>query len=493
MNYSKNCHKPVDSPQERLTQRHKKVAALLLLPLLLSTSGPAMASEQPDQPTVVTEAAVQKENTYTLAQIIQQIGQHNRIGQQYKLNLDLLEESHTKAKNTRKDVQSTLNSVYDKETDAYNSLGTVGQNQATVQQGIQTVQQLIAAEHPGATQAQLQQLLLTDSRYLALQAQMTALTGMESQLNSGISTAEDAIEQLWDGLDEVDTTLRTIENKQDDVTKNQADWDEEVKLITNLLVRKTITMEHTQDLLEQKAALLQKQYAVAVKQEEVGLSVPVNTKDIQLSIEETATQLEQVKDGVQLLKRQLNDMMGRSLDAALHIEPVAEPGYVSIAPSYSADLLKQARENDYTLKTLQRDIDNYKEDAQDLKDEGKFESDTLKIYDLNIELSKISIQNEETALDNDLKKLIDAVKVAGQTYQEKLDAYQNAGVKYQQTEKYAEVGLISPLAFQAAGLEYEQAALTRQQAAYDYALAKLEYEAFLKGTDLSIYEQYKGL
>ena len=493
MNYPKNCHKPVYSPQERLTQRHKKVAALLLLPLLLSTSGPAMASEQPDQPTVVTEAAVQKENTYTLAQIIQQIGQHNRIGQQYKLNLDLLEESHTKAKNTRKDVQSTLNSVYDKETDAYNSLGTVGQNQATVQQGIQTVQQLIAAEHPGATQAQLQQLLLTDSRYLALQAQMTALTGMESQLNSGISTAEDAIEQLWDGLDEVDTTLRTIENKQDDVTKSQADWEEEVKLITNLLVRKTITMEHTQDLLEQKAALLQKQYAVAVKQEEVGLSVPVNTNDIQLSIEETATQLEQVKDGVQLLKRQLNDMMGRSLDAALHIEPVAEPGYVSIAPSYSADLLKQARENDYTLKTLQRDIDNYKEDAQDLKDEGKFESDTLKIYDLNIELSKISIQNEETALDNDLKKLIDAVKVAGQTYQEKLDAYQNAGVKYQQTEKYAEVGLISPLAFQAAGLEYEQAALTRQQAAYDYALAKLEYEAFLKGVDLSIYEQYKGL
>ena len=475
-------------------QKHRsQAAALILLPFLLSAPASALAAEPPEQTPAVTEAAVQKENTYTLAQIIQQIGQHNRIGQQYTLNLDLLEESHTKAKNTRKDVQSTLNSVYDKETDAYNSLGTIGQNQATVQQGIQTIQQLLAAENPGATQAQLQQLLLTDSRYLALQAQMTALTGMESQLNSGISTAEDAIEQLWDGLDEVDTTLRTIENKQDDVTKSQADWDEEVKLITNLLVRKTITMEHTQDLLEQKAALLQKQYAVAIKQEKVGLSVPVNTKDIQLSIEETATQLEQVKDGVQLLKRQLNDMMGRSLDAALHIEPVAEPGYVSIAPSYSADLLKQARENDYTLKTLQRDIDNYKEDAQDLKDEGKFESDTLKIYDLNIELSKISIQNEETALDNDLKKLIDAVKVAGQTYQEKLDAYQNAGVKYQQNEKYAEVGLISPLTFQAAGLEYEQSALSRQQAAYDYALAKLEYDAFLKGTDLSIYEQYKGL
>lgn len=483
-------------------QKHRsQAAALILLPFLLSAPASALAAEPPEQKPAVTEAAVQKENTYTLAQIIQQIGQHNRIGQQYTLNLDLLEESHTKAKNTRKDVQSTLNSVYDKETDAYHSLGTVGQNQATVQQGLLAVQQQVTAaireKEPNLSSAQLQEAvkneLKTNSSYLALQAQMTALTGMESQLNSGISTAEDAIEQLWDGLDEVDTTLRTIENKQDDVTKSQADWDEEVKLITNLLVRKTITMEHTQDLLEQKAALLQKQYAVAIKQEKVGLSVPVNTKDIQLSIEETATQLEQVKDGVQLLKRQLNDMMGRSLDAALHIEPVAEPGYVSIAPSYSADLLKQARENDYTLKTLQRDIDNYKEDAQDLKDEGKFESDTLKIYDLNIELSKISIQNEETALDNDLKKLIDAVKVAGQTYQEKLDAYQNAGVKYQQNEKYAEVGLISPLTFQAAGLEYEQSALSRQQAAYDYALAKLEYDAFLKGTDLSIYEQYKGL
>ncbi len=97
--------------------------------------------------------------------------------------------------------------------------------------------------------------------------------------------------------------------------------------------------------------MLQKQYAVAVKQEEVGLSVPVNTKDIQLSIEETATQLEQVKDGVQLfLKRQLNDMMGRSLDAALHIEPVAEPGYVSIAPATALIYSKQARGKRLYLK-----------------------------------------------------------------------------------------------------------------------------------------------
>ena len=489
-------HKPLGALQKRHALRHKKTAALLLLPLLLTTANPALAAEEPAQATTAaaaTEAAVQKEATYTLAQIIQQIQQHNRISKQYQLNLDLLEESQTKAKNTRRDVQSTLNSVYDKETDAYSSLGTVGQSQASVQQGLLAVQQIIAAEHPGATQAQLQQLLLTDSRYLALQAQMTALTGMESQLNSGISTAEDAIEQLWDGLDEVDTTLRTLENKQDDVAKSQADWDEEVKLLTNLLVRKAITMEHTQALLEQKLDLLQKQYAVSVKQQEVGLAVPVNTKDIQLSIEETATQSQQAEDGVQLLKRQLNDMMGRSLDAPLHIEPVAEPGYVSIAPSYSAQLLKQAKENDYTLKTLQRDIDNYKEDAQDLKDEGKFESDTLRIYDLNIELAKLAIENEETALDNDLKKLLDAVKIAGETYQEKLDAYQNAGVKYQQNEAYAEVGLISPLALQAAALTYEQAALTRQQAAYDYVLAKLEYEAFLKGVDLSVYEQYKGL
>ena len=156
-------------------------------------------------------------------------------------------------------------------------------------------------------------------------------------------------------------------------------------------------------------------------------------------------------------------------------------------------MLKLFKDNSYTLKTLQRDIDNYKEDAQDLKDKGQYESDTLKIYDLNIELSKVSIKDTEASLDNSLKKLIDEVNVTGQIYQETIDGYQNATAKYQQNKKYAEVGLISPLTLQAAGLEYEQAALTRQQAAYDYALAKLEYEAFLKGTDLSIYEQYKGL
>ena len=316
---------------------------------------------------------------------------------------------------------------------------------------------------------------------------------MESQLNSGIVSAESAIEQLWDGIDEVDTMLRTLENKQDDVEKSQADWNEEVKLVTNLLVRKTNTMEHSRDLLEEKYALLQKQLAVAQKQEEIGLSVPVKTKDIQISLEETATQLQQVKDGVQLLKRQLNDMMGRPLDAPLSIAAVPESGYVSIAPVYSADLLKQARDNDYTLKTLQRDIDNYKEDAQDLKDQGKYESDTLKIYDLNIELSKVAIRDEEAAVDNDLKKLINAVNVTGQTYNEKLDAWRNAQTRYEQNQKYKEVGLLSPLKFQAAELEYKQTELARQQAAYDYALAKLEYEAFLKGVDLSIYEKYKGL
>ena len=471
---------------DRRHQRRRKLAALLLLPLLLSMSNPAAAAEQQEQ-------TAADEEMYTLAQIIQQVQQHNRIYQQYQLNLDLLEESRTKAKNTRRDVQSTLNSVYDKESDAYRSLSTIGQNQAAVQQGMQAIQQQIAAAHPGISPAELQKLLASNSSYLALQAQMTALTGMENQLDSGISSAEDAIEQLWDGLDEVDTTVRTIENKQDDVTKSQEDWNEEVKLVTNLLVRKTVTMEHTQDLLEQKAALLQKQYAVALKQEEIGLSVPVKTKDIQLSIQETATQLQQVKDGVHLLKRQLNDMMGRSLDASLPIKPVPETGYVANIPTYSADLLKQVKDNSYTLKTLQRDIDNYKEDAQDLKDKGQYESDTLKIYDLNIELSKVSIKDTEASLDNSLKKLIDEVNVTGQIYQETIDGYQNATAKYQQNKKYAEVGLISPLTLQAAGLEYEQAALTRQQAAYDYALAKLEYEAFLKGTDLSIYEQYKGL
>ena len=472
--------------------QRKRIAIVLLVPVFLCATVPARAEG-------TQQAAASEEQIYTLAQIIEQVQRHNRIGQQYALNLKLLDENQTKARNARDDVQSTLNSVYDQESLAYNSLGTVGKNQSAVSQGMQAIQKQVteAGIAQGLSGQELQNFvqnqLQTNSSYLALQAQSTALTGMESQLNSGIVSAESAIEQLWDGIDEVDTTLRTLENKQDDVEKSQADWNEEVKLVTNLLVRKTNTTEHSRDLLEEKYALLQKQLVVAQKQEEIGLSVPVKTKDIQISLEETATQLQQVKDGIQLLKRQLNDMMGRPLDAPLSIAAVPESGYVSIAPVYSADLLKQARDNDYTLKTLQRDIDNYKEDAQDLKDQGKYESDTLKIYDLNIELSKVAIRDEEAAVDNDLKKLINAVNVTGQTYNEKLDAWRNAQTRYEQNQKYKEVGLLSPLKFQAAELEYKQTELARQQAAYDYALTKLEYEAFLKGVDLSIYEKYKGL
>lgn len=209
-------------------------------------------------------------------------------------------------------MQSTLNSVYDQESSAYNSLGTVGKNQSAVSQGMQAIQKQVteAGIAQGLSGQELQNFvqnqLQTNSSTWPLQAQSTALTGMESQLNSGIVSAESAIEQLWDGIDEVDTTLRTLENKQDDVEKSQADWNEEVKLVTNLLVRKTNTMEYSRDLLEEKYALLQKQLAVAQKQEEIGLSVPVKTKDIQISLEETATQLQQVKDGIQLIKTTLN-------------------------------------------------------------------------------------------------------------------------------------------------------------------------------------------
>lgn len=481
--------------QRKHLLRQGRAIILLWIAAILTIATPTWAA---DTQTATTQ---QDENTYTLEQITKQIQQHNRVNQQYQLNLDLLDENHTKAKNTRSDVQSTLQSVYDKENDAYNSLGTVGKNQSTVKQGMQQIQSQVTQEimtnnptlSPAELQEKVQSALLANSTYMSLQAQLTSLTGMESQLNSGIVTAESSVEQLWDGIDEVDKTLRTIENKQDDVIKSQADWNEEVKLLTNLLVRKTITMEETQSLLQQKQALLQKQYDVGKKQEEVGLSVPVKTKDIQISLDETTTQLKQVTDGVQLLKRQLNDLMGRGLDAPLNIVPIGETGYVADLPTYSADLLKQAKEKDYTLKTLQRDIDNNKEDAKDLKDKGKNESDTLKIYDLNIELSKVSIKDQESAIDNDLKKLIDSVNVAGRTYEEKMEAYYNAKTKYQQNEKYKEVGLISPLVFQAAELEFKQSALTRKQAAYDYSLTRLEYNAFLNGIDLSVYEKYKGL
>lgn len=468
--------------------RHKKLMAVLLIPAMLTITTPAFAAD-----TQAVATTQQDENTYTLDQIIKQIQLHNRVNQQYQLNLDLLDESHTKAKNTRNDVQSTLQTVYDKENDAYHSLGTVGKNQAEVKQGMQAIVLSIKTQNPGISEADLQKALMNNSTYMSLQAQLTSLTGMESQLNSGIVTAESSVEQLWDGIDEVDKTLRTIENKQDDVVKSQSDWNEEIKLLTNLLVRKTITMEETQNLLQQKQTLIQKQYDVGKKQEEVGLSVPVKTKDIQISLDETTTQLKQVTDGIHLLKRQINDLMGRSLDAPLNIVPIGETGYVADLPVYSTDLLKQAKEKDYTLKTLQRDIDNNKEDAKDLKDKGKNESDTLKIYDLNIELSKVSMKDQESAVDNDLKKLIDTVNVAGRTYEEKMETYYNAKTKYQQNQKYKEVGLISPLVFQAAELEFQQSALSRKQAAYDYSLARLEYNAFLNGIDLSVYEKYKDL
>ena len=232
-------------------------------------------------------------------------------------------------------LEDTQAAVYRQEQTVYNKEHLLVQGLDQIEQAaVEQIKSEIAAGKLPADKMQeaLEQTLAANAQYVAYMAQTNVLTGQQSQLQSGLNTAEQALSDLSSGFLQADETLTELDNTKKDLQKYQEDWQKEVKLIVRALAENALILSKNAALLQDKYDYWkQKVLAVTEQKYAVGLAVAADIETAKLEASASAEQLITVTNGLAAIKRQLNDLMGRALDA----------------PSLSSPLMSQPRSHQY--------------------------------------------------------------------------------------------------------------------------------------------------
>ena len=441
---------------------YKKACALLVTGALTTGAAvPALAAETKTAAPATAEES--KTKAMTLKEIQELVVKNNRL----KTTLTLNQEKVIAGLSAIDDGLKDLKDSQDKAAHARRDAST------SASQGKDLLGGLIAADPTN----QSNQILAGISSALLSGAVKTA-SGMETLVDN-------VADRQRDTLEDQQTELK---NTKMDLNKTKEDWENESLAVTQLLVTKTVQVEKGVSLLTQKQSLLERFCKIEEKKQELGFSTGTDLSEKKLAVSEGAKELQSAKDGLTLLKRQLNDLMGREIDEELIITPPELTRTIEAAPAYSEELLKTATDKNYKLKTLRRD----KQQAEaDSKKNDRYDGQ-LKASRVDMQLADVSTEEEKVNIANDLKKKLDAINTAAAEYQNKKDANSKAKIEWEQQQKSAKLGLVSAVELQALELQYEQTEMELSAAAYAYDLAWEEYNMLMNGTTLDIYDVYKS-
>ena len=441
---------------------YKKACALLVTGALTTGAAvPALAADA--KTTAPTTAEETKTQPMTLKEIQELVVKNNRL----KTTLTLNQEKVIAGLSAIDDGLKELKDSQDKAAHARN------QASSSASSGKDLLGGLIAADPTN----QANQILAGISSAL--------LSGTVKTASSMESLVDTIADQQTDTLEDQQTELK---NTKMDLNKTKEDWDNESLAVTQLLVTKTVQVEKGVSLLTQKQSLLERVCQIEEKKQQLGFSTGTDLSEKKLAVSEGAKELQNAKDGLTLLKRQLNDLMGREIDEELIITPPELTRTIETAPAYSEELLKTATDKNYKLKTLRRDKQQAEKDS---KDTSKYDGQ-IKASKVDMQLADVSIEEEKVNIANDLKKKLDAINDAAAEYQNKKDAHSKAKTEWEQQQKSAKLGLVSAVELQALQLQYEQTEMELSAAAYAYDLAWEEYNMLMNGTTLDIYDVYKS-
>lgn len=450
--------------------QYKKACALLVTGALTAGMAvPAFAAEtkQAEETTEPT-AEVPKAEPMTLEEIQKLVLKNNRLKTTLELNAQKVAAGLSAIDDGLRDLQDT-------QDDAARARKRASQAASAGQSGTGQIGQ-IGGILGGAVGGALGGLADISSGLLS--GSVKTASAMEDMVDSIADQQRDALEDQQ----------KELKNTKMDLNKTKEDWDNEALAVTQLLVTKTVQVEKGVSLLNQKQALLERVCQIEEKKAELGFSTPTDLSGKKLEVSEGAKGLQDAKDGLTLLKRQLNDLMGRELDEELNITPPQLTRIIETAPAYSEELLKEATNKNYKLKTLRRDKQQAKEKT---KDTSQYDGQ-IRASELDMDLADVAMKDQQANIANDLKKKLDRINAAAAVYQNKKDAYAKAKTEWEHQQVSAKLGLVSAVELQALQLQFEQTEMELSAAAYDYDMAWAEYNMLMDGTTLDIYDTYKA-
>ena len=434
-------------------------AGLVLAVLVSQISVPAMAVSS----NIVSETKDKTE--LTVSQIKDLAVIYNPTNKTYALNQKNLDLNQTTTANSLRSAQNSLNSGYDVDTSSV----------TTIQAQIDALLSKYDSE---------EEMTASDKSELTLLRQQ--LSQAEAGVNSAYAANESSFQNALSNIEQMDSTLDSYDDEQDDLDKTVSDWETQVRMIAEVLCMQVTQYDKNIALLEDQITLAEKAFNLAQVQQQLGMALTTDVQSSQTSLEESRQSLETVKENLSDVKRQINVLIGRNQGSPLEIVPMSVPVIVSEIPAYSDGLVKEITSKDYTLKTYERTIANYKDDV-----DGETDSDVLRAADNKIEAVKLNIEERERSIANNVKAQLAKMTTDKASYETSQTKVATEKKNLEVAQKKYDLGMLTASQLLQQEISYQSAVVTHWKNSYNYYLDWQEYKAMKEGIDISTYSSYR--
>ena len=405
-------------------------------------------------------AETQNKNTLTMSQIQDLAVIYNDTTQKLQLSMKQLDLGEQMARNERHSVENQINSM--------GGSSNMGGGSAAIMKEIES---LVTTDFGGNLEEAKKS---SDYKYLMLKYEnaMAMEQSMASQAQAGLDSALAGIDQINDSLDD-------MKNNKDDLNKTMKDLETQMRYTAASLSLSVAQLEASVDLLENQIALADKGVKIAELQGKLGMNISTDIEKQKAAKKEAEKTLEDTKETLSVVKRNINILIGRNAGNPLEVVPMNLPVAIDPAPAYTEALIDKFTDNNYKLKTLERD-------KADLKDsvDNDMGSDERQKIDYNVEAKNQEIKNQKQVIADDLKAMLAKINSDGEAYKVSRQKYVTEKKNFEYTQKKYELGMISEMQLRQAELTLAQAELTNMQNGYQFYLDWQKYYAAEKGVDV---------
>lgn len=297
------------------------------------------------------------------------------------------------------------------------------------------------------------QISLTQQSLIDLQIQSFSLDGSLDAMDSSKDSAEDSLE---------------------DMEQMQAELEKQILTSVSEMVFNTIETEDSINALQKQHELNMMLLRQERLKEELGMSTSENVDSMSVAAVTSDSNLDSLKNTLEIMKRTLNDAMGREPDTQLEITRYdVAPGFP--APSYES-LIDDVREKAYAIYQAERQLKRLEDEYDDT--DGSLEEGLVKNQ---ISVTELSLEDEISSVENNLKTSL-------ADYSGTKRVYTLAGIDYDNAKKEMEwaglrydLGMISSNELKMAEIQYLGALGTYHSRVYDFEIARQKLELAKEG------------
>lgn len=404
-------------------------------------------------------AETQNKNTLTMSQIQDLAVIYNDTTQKLQLSMKQLDLGEQMARNERHSVENSINSM--------GGSSDMGGGAATIGAALEALATDLkeAGKDPEK-----------DPQYQALKLQYASALATEQSM---ASSAQAGLDSALAGIDQINDSLDDMKNNKDDLNKTMKDLETQMRYTAASLSLSVAQLEASVDLLENQIALADKGVKIAELQGKLGMNISTDIEKQKAAKKEAEKTLEDTKENLSVVKRNINILIGRNAGNPLEVVPMNLPVAIDPAPAYTEALIDKFTDNNYKLKTLERD-------KADLKDsvDNDMGSDERQKIDYNVEAKNQEIKNQKQVIADDLKAMLAKINSDGEAYKVSRQKYVTEKKNFEYTQKKYELGMLSEMQLRQAELTLAQAELTNMQNGYQFYLDWQKYYAAEKGVDV---------